>query len=38
MQHNYDAETDYSRNEEAQAKWHRYIFEELQKLSQYKSN
>ncbi|OEK07731.1 DUF922 domain-containing protein [Flavivirga aquatica] len=37
MQDNYDDETNYSRNIEAQAKWKLYIRTELKKLSKYKS-
>ena len=37
MQNNYDNETNYSRNFEAQAKWKVYVEAELKKLSKYKS-
>ncbi|WOD44091.1 DUF922 domain-containing protein [Hwangdonia lutea] len=37
MQDKYDAETNYSRNFENQAKWKSYIANELNKLSKYKS-
>ncbi len=37
MQNNYDSETNYSRNVDAQAKWDIYITDELDKLSEYKS-
>lgn len=35
-QNNYDTETDYSRNVEAQAKWKTFVETELKKLSKYK--
>ncbi|WP_299551041.1 DUF922 domain-containing protein [Seonamhaeicola sp.] len=38
LQDRYDAETNYSRNFEAQAQWEAYIATELKKLSKYKSN
>lgn len=37
MQNTYDNESDYSRNEEVQAKWQVYIHSELQKVAKYKS-
>lgn len=37
MQNTYDDESDYSRNEEAQAKWQAYINTELAKVAKYKS-
>lgn len=37
MQDKYDAETNYSRHFENQAKWKTYIAEELEKFSKYKS-
>lgn len=37
MQNTYDEESDYSRNEEAQANWQDYINKELQKVAKYKS-
>ncbi|MFD1162973.1 MULTISPECIES: DUF922 domain-containing protein [Hwangdonia] len=37
MQDKYDAETNYSRDSENQAKWKSYIADELNKLSKYKS-
>ena len=37
MQNSYDNETDYSRNEDAQANWKAYIHAELKKLVEYKS-
>lgn len=37
MQKAYDDESDYSRNEETQAKWQAYIYSELRKVAKYKS-
>lgn len=37
MQNTYDAETNYSRSTDIQAKWELFITQELQKLSKYKS-
>jgi hypothetical protein len=37
LQNQYDVETNYSRNFEAQAKWETYIAQELKKLSKYES-
>lgn len=37
MQNKYDLETNHSRNIEAQAKWHAFIAQELEKVSKYKS-
>ena len=37
LQNAYDTETDYSRNEESQAKWQEYITVELKKLAEFKS-
>lgn len=37
LQEQYDAETDFSRNFEQQARWQKYIQDELDKLSKYKS-
>ena len=37
MQNAYDDESDYSRNEEAQAKWQAYINSELRKVAKYKA-
>lgn len=38
LQDKYDAETDFSRNYEAQVKWQIYIAKELKKLDAYKTN
>ncbi len=38
LQNRYDAETDFSRNVEAQNKWQEYILKELKKLEAYKSS
>lgn len=37
MQNRYDAESNYSRDFENQAKWKNFVAEELEKLSKYKS-
>lgn len=37
MQNQYDNETNYSRDNEAQAQWRAFVTEELKKLSQYKT-
>lgn len=36
MQNRFDAETNHSRNKEAEAKWRKFVLEELQRFNRYK--